>query len=295
MVILGYIYKITNLVNSKIYIGQTARTVELRWNEHLRRRFEPNNKQYNLYLYKSIRKYGKDNFIIESIESCDNNVLDDRETFWIDYYNSAHPDFGYNLTLGGGGNRTIDYEEIYRRYDTGELLAEISDKMGIGRSHLTQILKGYVNYSKEQTWERSKQHCSMQKGTPVCQYDLMGNFIATFPSSKAAERNVFKTNHTNIIKSCKNKNCLSGGFQWRFLDDLPPGEYVGPHPSLPKTVYQIDKNYQVVAVFTSSCEASLQTGIDQSSINRCCNHKRNYSTAGGYIWRYEDDLSEVII
>ena len=174
---MGYIYKIINTVNSKVYIGQTTRNIKVRWNEHLRKRFDENSKRYNLHLYKSIRKYGKDAFTIEAIECCDNDLLNDKEVFWIKHYNSADPNCGYNLTLGGNGTKSINYEEVYKRYDSGESAAEIATSMGIGRSHLTQILKGYVNYDREITWERSKQYLSIQKGNPVCQYDLLGNLI----------------------------------------------------------------------------------------------------------------------
>ena len=97
------------------------------------------------------------------------------------------------------------------------------------------------------------------------------------------------------MKSCENKNSLSGGFQWRFLDDLPPGEYDGPHPNLPKTVYQLNKDYKIISVFKSIGEAAKKTKIHQAAISKCCNHNKNYPTAGGYIWRFENDLSEVLV
>ena len=61
---MGYIYKITNSVNKKIYIGKTVRTVSVRFREHLDRADE----NYQSYLYNAIRKYGQENFIVETIE-----------------------------------------------------------------------------------------------------------------------------------------------------------------------------------------------------------------------------------
>lgn len=289
---MGCIYKITNLVNNKVYIGQTSRSIETRWSEHLRHGFNKNNSEYNRHLYKSMRKYGKDSFVIELIENCENDLMNEREKFWIKFYNSSNSDFGYNLTFGGEGTILIDYEEVYRRYDSGESAGKISKDMNISRSNLTQILKGYDKYDKKATWERAQQEVSIKKGTPVSQYDLDGNFIATYQSAKAAERSVEKTTHANIRKSCVNKRCLSGGFQWRFADDDPPGAYTGRVTHVNKAVCQLDIDRRLISIFKSMNAASDATGIDPSSISKCCSNYRNYSTAGGYIWCYADSYKE---
>lgn len=88
------IYKITNKVNGKIYIGKTTKTIHERYQRHFY-----NHKNGNTYLYKSMRKYGFDNFMIEAIEETLN--LDEREIFWI---SELSPD--YNMTKGGDGGDT---------------------------------------------------------------------------------------------------------------------------------------------------------------------------------------------
>ena len=289
---MGYIYKITNKVNNKIYIGQTSRSIEIRWKEHLRHAFEPNSAGYNSHFYKSIRKYGVSNFTVDIVEKCDNNLMSKREIFWIDFYNSFNPEYGYNLTRGGEGTRSIDYEEVYKRYDSGESVAEISINMNISRSNLTQILKGYENYNAKINIERGHQYMSKTKGTPVCQYNLHGVLIAIFDSSKAAARAVSKTTHANISKVCKTKKGVSGGFQWRYVGDSNPGEYTGPLSNVAKTVYQFDLSRNLINVFESARQASLKTGVDRASITRCCNYDKRYSTAGGFIWRYENNIEE---
>ena len=71
------IYKITNLIDGKFYIGKTVKTLEERFRRHLIRKSSPK-------LTNAIRKYGKQNFIIEMIELCDSiGVLNEREKFWI--------------------------------------------------------------------------------------------------------------------------------------------------------------------------------------------------------------------
>lgn len=93
----GKIYKYTNLINNKIYIGQTKQTLEQRHKKHLQQLSD------NTYFHRAIKKYGVDNFSLELIE--DNipfNKLDEREKYWIDYYNSFYTTGkGYNLTQGG--------------------------------------------------------------------------------------------------------------------------------------------------------------------------------------------------
>lgn len=93
---LGIIYKITNIINSKVYIGQTIRPLKIRWYEHCQ---SINNEKYQMIIKRAIHKYGKENFTIESIEECDQQLLNQREKYWISYYDSYEN--GYNSTLGG--------------------------------------------------------------------------------------------------------------------------------------------------------------------------------------------------
>ena len=88
------IYKITNRINGKIYIGQTIRSLEKRWEAH----------QYQdgcTHLHRAIQKYGATNFTVEQIDvACDRGELDQKEQFWIRHYDSMAPK-GYNLQTGG--------------------------------------------------------------------------------------------------------------------------------------------------------------------------------------------------
>ena len=99
-----YIYKITNKINNKIYIGQVYnKSIYDRFNRHIKEA-SPNSRSY---IDRAINKYGKENFICELIDNATSlQDLNKKEKYWISYYNSNNHDIGYNLTLGGDGGNT---------------------------------------------------------------------------------------------------------------------------------------------------------------------------------------------
>lgn len=100
---MGYIYKITNNINNKIYIGQTikARPTD-RFSQHRYLARHSGQEKSISYLHQAMAKYGVDNFSFEIIENIENDKLNEREQYWIAQYNSLVPQ-GYNLTIGGEG------------------------------------------------------------------------------------------------------------------------------------------------------------------------------------------------
>lgn len=89
------IYKITNQLNSKIYIGQDKHN-------------NPNYLGSGKILHLAIKKYGTENFIKEIIEECKSKEhLNERERYWINFYKSTDRNIGYNIALGGDGGDTI--------------------------------------------------------------------------------------------------------------------------------------------------------------------------------------------
>ena len=108
-----FIYKITNLKNNKVYIGQTIRPIEQRFRRHIS---DAINDNLDTHFARAIRKYGPENFAIEQIDYANNDEeLLQKEQYWIKFYNSVEE--GYNETdaiskCGGNTYRSKTEKEM---------------------------------------------------------------------------------------------------------------------------------------------------------------------------------------
>ena len=131
-----YIYKYTNKINGKSYIGQTN-NLQKRFNGHKSEAFNPNASGYYLPFHCAIRKYGIDNFTYEVLEEIadgeSQGFIDDREIYFIGYYHSLTTENGYNLTIGGEGcpKPPLTYEEKLSRSKlfTGDEIKDIQNRL----------------------------------------------------------------------------------------------------------------------------------------------------------------------
>ena len=136
----GFIYKITNKLNNKVYIGQTIQKPIERFYQHCAKKCD----KYilNMVIHKAIFKYGKDNFTFEVIEEVPKQQLNEREEYWIKYYNSYTD--GYNSTKGGQkGNKPfkdIDNKAIIEQYQQGKSLRTIGKIFNIDKATVKSIL-----------------------------------------------------------------------------------------------------------------------------------------------------------
>lgn len=145
------IYKIENLITHHVYIGQ-SRNIEIRWRRH-KDDIHSGKKDYPLY--RAINKYGIDNFSFEVIEECPKENLDEREQFWIKYYNSYKD--GYNQTLGGQGAKCCGSSLNYKQVEAikNELLTtyktnvEIANQYDVSENTISGINTGYYWYDDE--------------------------------------------------------------------------------------------------------------------------------------------------
>lgn len=148
------IYKVTNTINNKIYIGQTVRTLKERKQEHLLSAKQG----YKFKFYNAIRKYGEDVFTWEVIQYCSTvQELNEAEAYWVAYYDSYNN--GYNMTPGGEFNPMLD-KEIQRKHlakvQSEEFRRKVSNTMkkyvsehGFSEEHrqkISESMKGNTNF-----------------------------------------------------------------------------------------------------------------------------------------------------
>lgn len=243
----GFIYITTNHINGKRYIGQKKYDKQGYWKEYL---------GSGIILAKAIEKYGRDNFSKEIIEECESKEkLNDREKYWISYYDAVNSDNFYDLTLGGdGGNTLVGYTE--------EQLSEHS-------KILSKSLKGVINQGENNP--RSKK--------VIC-LNNMQIFNTTVDASRYAE-----VSDVSIQSCCNGKTYTSGidkitgeKLQWEYYN--PQKHYVlkeikrkNNHPNTRKVIC-----YTTGEIFNSAKEASQKYNISDGGIRTCCNFQ--YSTYG---------------
>lgn len=147
----GKIYLITNDINSKVYVGQTIQTLNKRFNGHCC--YSKSDRSTNMYIKKAIHKYGRDKFHITLLEECPINLLNEREKYWISFYNSYNE--GYNLTKGG---QDSNYFNLHRLEDTIDikkfeqyilefkpLAIEVAKHFGISKCSVYNLIKRIGN------------------------------------------------------------------------------------------------------------------------------------------------------
>lgn len=210
---IGYIYKITNHLNQKAYIGKTIYTVEERWQEHIRD--SKRDRCKDRPLYRAMNKYGIENFSIEQIEKVEVKNLSNREIYWIEYYHTFSN--GYNATLGGDGKILYDYDLIADLIREGKTSKEICDEIGCCVDVVRLVAKKY-NLSITGT------NLFTQSSKKVQQYDKQGNLISEFNSYADAARwledNGYVSGNLNGVRShigdvCKGKRKTAYQFIWK--------------------------------------------------------------------------------
>ena len=131
---MAYIYKITNDINGKSYVGKTEFSIDKRFKEHCKDAFREQINQRPLY--RAMNKYGIKHFHIELLEETDNP--EERECFWIEKLGTyGH---GYNATRGGDGKRYLDYDEIVRQYTIFQNQEKVAEIMKIDVSSVRKVL-----------------------------------------------------------------------------------------------------------------------------------------------------------
>lgn len=196
--------------------------------KYLRRKSNGTYKHYKLAM--AIEEYGWDSFesvILESIETDDNEYINQREKFFIKEKDSFNN--GYNMTEGGDGIIMIgEKNPFYGRKYTDEEKKKISEATKKAmqnpeiRKHISESLKGekHHNYGKkrsEETKRKLSESCKGKDRSPkkVFMYDENNNLLREFSSLCEVEREL-GFNRTSVADCCKGKRNLTFGYNWRF-------------------------------------------------------------------------------
>ena len=215
---MSYIYKITNLVNGKEYIGQTSLSIQERFKQHI----HDASKEYynNRPLYNAINKYGVENFIIEKLEECSPQEVNQKEIEYINKFNTYSN--GYNATLGGEGSSIIDYNKVLEKYQNGLTAGQIAKDMNHDIKQITRILKSN-GISKEEIIKRGND----SQGRPLYQLNKKTNEILEKFDSVAKAAQYLKDNNVSkdtiggisahICQCCNGIRKTAYGFIWRYI------------------------------------------------------------------------------
>lgn len=240
---IGYIYCITNHLNGKQYVGQTNVSVDSRYNEHIRCAIKT---ESHLLLYRSIRKYGVDNFSVDTIDTVSAEsaselkaLLNELEIRYIAELNTYMPN-GYNMTKGGYAFSNHVTTGVYAVNEDGIVLAHYSSmrnaqhETGVEEDAIGHACKSKSHYAKGLFWYFD-----------TCDFSI----------------------GANIGKQRRGKT------NW-----LGHKSYSG------KSVNRYSRDFKFIDTFVSAAEAARQLNICQAHISRCCLGDRK--TAGGYRWSF---------
>ena len=252
---MGVIYKITNKLDGKIYVGKTARTLEIRMKEHLRHN--------ETYIERALKKYGIEAFEVSVIEECDSEEkLNEREMYWIALLDCRYPN-GYNMSEGSEGSLGHTVPESMRQklsaMRSGKKLS-LENRQNIGRG-----CKGKRHSEKTKAILSSVQK---QKHAVICVESRK-----IFDSITAAAKSINVTRST-LRNALDNENRTAGGLHWISLNEKPTQEY----KSCKRSIRCVETN----EIFESIAAAAKWAKVASNNVSAAVNGRMK--SAGGYHW-----------
>jgi len=288
---MGVIYKIIS-PSDKLYVGKTY---------DLRKRINAHKcaikYDKNIILHNSIRKYGWDAHKLEIIETVNDELLDEREMFWVGElktYCYENP-MGLNMTKGGDGQRTTWMHDIERRKKQSERLLNNHPRKGVPTSDYTKKLLSDLRkeYNKKNNirvpeWgvKKSQDICS----TPVIQYDLNGDFIKEYSSINKASISL-NISTRDIWGVCNSRRTNTHGFVFKYKTSqiIEKIEVVIKKQTVKRPIICFINNYQIE--YPSALEASIDLKIPKTTINRAAMYNNGNPIRLGYVFLYKDKVA----
>ncbi len=192
--IYGIIYKITNLVNRKVYIGQTVGAINARFSQHV---LESNRKNPKFAISRAIKKYNKENFIIEQIDVAYNqNELNLLEGVYISWFKSMYNQNGYNIIniINGKGKHSKEtIKKMKQEANKPERLKILSNngKKSKGISHKNSTSKYCGVFLRNKKW-RAAYRINRK-------LIHLGTFLLEEDAAKAYDIEAIKYNSINVV------------------------------------------------------------------------------------------------
>lgn len=293
------IYSITNLVNGKMYIGQT-RNYKQRKSEHITSLRA--NKSPNPYLQNSFNKYGEHNFQFTIIEECESSMLNDREVYWIKRLQTTNKNIGYNIQSGG------NHFETYGR-DTSYLTEEFKKNISNKRKEYYTNHRPY-NYGAKRPKELVEKINKIRLENrvpgelqPTSRRIVCLRTLNIFDSMKQCS-DFYGVCFTGIIEN------VNGNKRYVLINKIP---YIFvsfekfmsmSREEIRKTLKEAEDYYSVKfhgdwnkpvmcieteKAYSSAAECGRDMGIDKSIICKCCKiqgKKAGHTKGGPYTFKY---------
>lgn len=285
------IYIYTNILNNKVYIGQTCLTLE--------KRAGTNGKKYCKckYFWNAIQKYGWQSFHSEILEdNSSKNEANEKEVLYISKFNSTNHSYGYNIKIGGNYNN-IRTKPVFK-YDLNgnyicnyQSISSASEDTGVCVGNISANCLGNQSFAGMFQWSFIKEiklHPVKINGIPikVYKYDKNGKYIEQFSSLSDACNSIGILNPTHISDCCYGKRKIAYGYLWRFYKS----DLIQPYikcSNRRKKVYQYTKDNILVKEYNSITDAGNQFSKHAfKHIDSCCNG--NQKTAYGFIWSFNE-------
>ena len=286
----GIVYKATNLINNKVYIGYTTNKLEERIKQHFSKVGD------GCYFHNALGKYGKENFQWDIIDYADTaEELSEKEAYWIDYYQSfTDKNKGYNSTSGGEVSKKMS-EDVRRKISDGNKGKVLSEE---AREKISKALTGRI-VSEETKKKRSI--ALMGENNPMYgkkltdeQKKKIGQASLGHKLTQEAKDKISRANKGKIVSE-ETREKLSRAktgiklppFSKQHIEKLQEANKGAKNPSAKQVVC-----VETGAIYGCIQEAAKETNIHYKKISRCCNGE--IEKADGFTFKFYESSEKYV-
>jgi len=266
----GIIYLIVNKQNGHKYVGQTTQGMNKRWQQHIQEAMRMSSKP----LHRAMRKYGNHNFMIKEIDECSEQLLNEREQYWIEHYNTFNTAEGYNATSGG--------DKFVLSDESKQKISEKAKQKILTATHIENISIALTAKAKIEPWgaltdenRGDGKHC----GLPIRGKNLETGICKDYDNARMAALSLTgdPNKNSNILLAARN-NGTAYGHKWQILEEK----------TKKKAVFGVNKKTGEIAVqyeSIASAAKALGNATKGTGLIKSLRNPGRYSWHG-YYWFY---------